>query len=903
MSTTIVDPYRDAKGKWAAFLRGGFNWRWFTFPHLYYPPGLRYKKVEKFTFHDALGRQLEYDRAFDCTISPDNGRLETLYVQATDSICQMSATQPNCTWKRTPIRNVSPWFLRISNLPFSLIEPERRNDPSKYTSEDYATIVAMWIPTIIALMFSLTMNLMPTSRGRPAGKSADNYLPLPYGDLRFPRLARNYRENREGVIRQGHATPAWSLAAKGSYRTYRPKFLYFIRETLDKHGNLSIRHERCTISQRDNIPYLFLSWSWAHYPVRPGHPGEEIDPDVHEQLLASALQAAMEYYIRKNGEESLDGKAFWISAGCLSAEHEIDLNGKVVPLDPNDPEYIKKKREEANKDTYSISDIIRGAEHVVVLSWSGTAPRNPGNDDALRVWGQQVWTLPEVILSKGDHITVAHMHFDRQTQMVSLDEFEPIAKTDFPYRAWNDHNIARQLMENYTNLHLSRLELVKTALECIMSRQFRQAYPGDRTYALMGLFRIRPPIDRTDSSFQAFARMSFPEDNDQLMERLICLLPKSANENWELMNDQYESSLWDIYPKIQVSAVGENDTVVIEGALGAQIQWSNFHELNTTKRAGFKRSLFVSMVVMTPAAFFLALAITAFIPFIGIPFLMLVLIFLILPSPWYVWTAYGGKLWSVEPAFFGIEGFVPVEVIEENLFGVRRNRMKWSAFGSPLSRHKEGAPVHERNAAALGSDAETGALLPQTVDTYPVVPISPCAPCEACGGDDRSRSRFTMCNNHETYISSQQKSGSDMGEMKVFTLVNTLDMSVTVFHAVRPPTALVVCSTEGGMKRAIACSLDVTTGTLYRETVLRIPSECVDHMYHIPRIRLGLRRPFHRADLEGVAWSSGVQNISPQVPVPQPSGKVVAHSDVLPIKGDGWSGQSGHQMHQLLNRT
>lgn len=64
---------------------------------------------------------------------------------------------------------------------------------------------------------------------------------------------------------------------------------------------------------------------------------------------------------------------------------------------------------------------------------------------------------------------------------------------------------------------------------------------------------------------------------------------------------------------------------------------------------------------------------------------------------------------------------------------------------------------------------------------------------------------------------------------KPFTLVDTHNMTVTLFFAVRPPTALVVAGSEGGgMKRAIACSLDVASGALCRETVLRIPTRSVD---------------------------------------------------------------------------
>jgi hypothetical protein len=81
---------------------------------------------------------------------------------------------------------------------------------------------------------------------------------------------------------------------------------------------------------------------------------------------------------------------------------------------------------------------------------------------------------------------------------------------------------------------------------------------------------------------------------------------------------------------------------------------------------------------------------------------------------------------------------------------------------------------------------------------------------------------------------------------QIFTLIDTLSMTVTLFEAVRPPIALVIGGSEGGMKRALACSLDITTGTLYRETVLRIPTQSADRMERMPRLRLGLQRPIFR---------------------------------------------------------
>ena len=72
---------------------------------------------------------------------------------------------------------------------------------------------------------------------------------------------------------------------------------------------------------------------------------------------------------------------------------------------------------------------------------------------------------------------------------------------------WPDKNVSRQLIDHYEgNLQLSRLELVILALECLHSRQHGKMLDGDHAYALMGLLRVRPEVDETDSDFQAFAR-------------------------------------------------------------------------------------------------------------------------------------------------------------------------------------------------------------------------------------------------------------------------------------------------------------------------------------------------------------------------------------------------------------
>ena len=68
-------------------------------------------------------------------------------------------------------------------------------------------------------------------------------------------------------------------------------------------------------------------------------------------------------------------------------------------------------------------------------------------------------------------------------------------------------------------------------------------------------------------------------------------------------------------------------------------------------------------------------------------------------------------------------------------------------------------------------------------------------------------------------------------------------MQVTLIQAARPPIALIICGSEGGMQRAIGCSYDWTTQTLYRETVMRMPTTVLDRMGRVPKFNFGLKRP------------------------------------------------------------
>ncbi|KAK4234185.1 hypothetical protein C8A03DRAFT_47424 [Achaetomium macrosporum] len=890
------NPHQDVPSWWSIFFGRGWKWRWFGNPHLYFRPNLEYVPgPTRFTVIDGLGREKTYDKSFDCYLDPFNGKIETLYVQAPESLCRLSATRPNATWKRTPIRNATPLLLRLANLPFRFVPVERRGDISQYNAADWMIVVAMWIPTLVIFLFYWVGMWMVGPDQQPEGKDPTKYLPMLYRGLRYPRLARNMLENREQVVQQlqNHAT--WNTkAALSTYRTFRPRFLNYLVE-VERDGRKRYQYERRPVGPNDLTPFVLVAFSSEHYHIpdeddpRSGGGGNVNRREDLEALLAVGTKAAETYFSPLPADLQKTPRAFWLSANCMPAGEVADEYGNVRRVDGPEKEAL------ANQDTYSISDIIRAARHVIVVAGN---VRRPWDDQALQVWGQRVWTLPEIVLSKGDSVTV--WRCGSRPKPLPPVETEEIPKALFPSMAWQDSLNSRQLIEHYSNLHLSRLELVKIALDCLMSRKFRALHPGDRVYVLMGLLRIRPPIDKTDSAFQAFARLSLPQDSDRLMERLVCLLPDTPEQNWELMTDQYQASLWDIYPDTQVCGIGENDTVIVDGAKGAQVQWSMFTEVRALRKLTLKRQTFLFLLIWSPLLLSIGIILTGISAprqvsvssgydrygdeytstystpsgpayDAGVAITVITLVLFILPAPYFLSSLYAGKLWAVEPCFFGIEGYVPIELIEERLFGKRsrmQHRLRWSAWGSPLSRHKEGQPMHERavkykyrennhNNNAHAPELDSVTILP----TYPIETIDPTTPCSSCStGNPQGGMPSLYCPHHPTVASLQDMSlRSAMGQLKPFTLVDTFNMTVTLFYAVRPPTVLVVGGSEGGMKRAIACSFDVATGTLYRETVLRIPSQSVDCMERLPRIRLGLRRAFLEGDGVEVGGAGGVQ--------------------------------------------
>ena len=150
-----------------------------------------------------------------------------------------------------------------------------------------------------------------------------------------------------------------------------------------------------------------------------------------------------------------------------------------------------------------------------------------------------------------------------------------------------------------------------TALLCLQNRHTTEYLPGDLSYALMGLLRQRPHVRQEDSAFQASARLSLANDGNLLLERLIFLLPKNPYEGWRSLHDHWGALLWDIYPKTQICGIGENDSIILDGARAASIRLDAFKPVNLRGNETLIRTLSRIMLTVVSLLFIIELTIVS----------------------------------------------------------------------------------------------------------------------------------------------------------------------------------------------------------------------------------------------------------------------------------------------------
>jgi hypothetical protein len=377
-------------------------------------------------------------------------------------------------------------------------------------------------------------------------------------------------------------------------RALKPRYICFLE---DKGFSLVNVGEWEQEHKDQALDYVFVAYSTTQFK-------QDTDDDM-EALHAIARRATKDAGLR----------AYWVGCSCMPDEGEME------------------------KDVYRINDVVRGARSLVIAIGYNSSGGPSEDAELLRQWGSRMWTYPEVLLSPGNDIKV----FFRSGKRIRT-----IAKKHFAGEVWTDASASRQLLDHYEgSLILSQLELVTIALSCLYSRKTTEYLPGDHSYALMGLLRVRPTVEPSDTAFQAFARLSLANDSNMLLERLMCTLPKIPEQLWSDMSDAWNVNLWDIYPKCQVAGVGHNDTVIIDGLRGANVRWKSFARVKNLTRDTWGRLCLRSILHGSPLLFLTGCALVGLSPQIGAPILVFALL-IILSAPYALRKLYGGKFWYTQ---------------------------------------------------------------------------------------------------------------------------------------------------------------------------------------------------------------------------------------------------------------
>lgn len=324
--------------------------------------------------------------------------------------------------------------------------------------------------------------------------------------------------------------------------------------------------------------YIFVSYTRKQFQTYPpeeiaswGAPQDSDEraeregmPDLYQQDL-NQLCIIGAVAARKAGLH-----AFWIDVLCIPKAEKgtAGLNAQ---------------------DSHRICDVARGSNRVVIAVKSLVRDRilHPSSapETELRLlqrWATRLWTLPEMLLAPTAHSL--EVYYADPGANGGIRSWDIIPKRNMAELAYpDDGQRVRELVDHYeSTVQLTQIELLTLGLECLRGREMNKYSQADMVYALMTLARRRPVPYKGQSIFEAFAQLSLLNDSNMLLERLMCVLPpgKYGEVPWYRIRDSWGVRLWDIFPTCQVSGItgGNTDqTVLIDGAYGASIEWSKYH--------------------------------------------------------------------------------------------------------------------------------------------------------------------------------------------------------------------------------------------------------------------------------------------------------------------------------------
>ncbi|KAJ5360921.1 hypothetical protein N7517_010112 [Penicillium concentricum] len=590
-------------------------------------------------------------------------------------------------------------------------------------------------------------------------------------------------------------------------------------------------------------PYIFLSFSRANYFPKSDEELRKMFYKVAERML----------HHENNDRDPLDPplEAFWLDLDCVSGDQNIPANDVQSPC---------------TRDVNTISDAVRCAKRVYIV-----LPTEIPRDK--EIWGERMWTFPEVLLAS-DKLRYCFTH---STSMAPFTPHE-VTLTDMYNSFWpgptpssprlngetKHEDAIGHLIKHYTNsVQLSELQLFTFAVQAMATQATGINIKGyttkDMAYAAMGLFSYRLTPNDSDTAFQAIARLSLVNDSNQLLERLLCLSPKPgkspvgrppgsdpAGSETILHNiadeDQYGTHLWDIKPLIDVVGVGDDlhePTVIVDRCRGIPIRWKDFPRLRYTKDLSGTSASISNAVVYRSKAFMLsgfslfasAIALSlALIDFKGneteatrnvlevletrvIAYYLIAIalyfgVALVISwfSPWAVRKLCSDSVEGCSSHLVGFEGTMELHELEKIIYGNFNNRLSYTASSTVFSknlRHYELRMSTERD---------------------------------------------------EGYWEKEFKDLGLPNRHRLFTLVDTGNMTVSVISAERPPVVALMCGREGGMLRVLLCSWRFEKNCLYRESVIRMRSSIEDQATQNDWLKISLAS-------QGDANRTGVEHL------------------------------------------
>lgn len=661
------------------------------------------------------------------------------------------------------------------------------NVPSALRVSEWALAPSHWLNKALRVMTVaptlLVLLSLPFSKIWDEEDFQETYTEFPNYCWDYPKHARNrldarpYSKQNLDQSKNGDRLPSLS----NKVRLLRPRQL-MVRT--DDGWVLDAKPAKHT-------PYVFISFFNGHFPVRTPR-AQVVTPECNAE--AKAVQGRLELIAQaRTEEEGLN--AYWIDYECCAPDAKVDLH---------------------TADVHRMCDVIRGAHQVCVIL-PKLSPQRKAE------WGSRMWTLPEALLTAQHGLKFCAP--DGTSQTLSL--------LDMSDDVWDDGNVedghnqpTRLLAEHYsTVLSLGRLELFSIALEALQNRSQNGNFSnGDIAYALMGLLHNRIQLDTSDSLFQALAQLSLANDSDRLMERMVCMLPDATKQDRNIFiavtePDQFDTQLWDIEPLCQVAGVGQSDgELILDACRGVSIRWKAFPEMKYKRKPGFTK--LVAEVVLRSGIHWAGVGLGLLIYYgldlwdlsknhsnpqddasnkwsqdVSLMFLgTLAILFafvLALFAPISVRRVYGSSVMQSTPWLVGFEGTMPIENLERIVFGNYVRRLTYEPSSTPFC------------------DRDPDERIGQ----------------EPLFVTDRSAKDARLC--------------LPKGH-RLFTLVDTGALTVSIFSAVRPPSVALICGREGGMLRTVLCHYERSNNCLYKETVVRMDSGALNQAKDLSWIKFSM---------------------------------------------------------------